>query len=380
MIKFYDFDLIHKDITEELKEAAARVVDSGWYILGREVESFEESFAFYCGTKHCIGVGNGLDALHLILRAYDIGPGDEVIVPAHTFIATWLAVSHAGATPVPVEPDIRTYNIDPNLIEERITSKTRAIIAVHLYGLCAAMDSIREIAERYGLKVIEDAAQAHGATYKNKKAGNIGDAAGFSFYPTKNLGCLGDGGAITTSDDELAEKIRLIRNYGSGKKYHNEIKGFNSRLDEMQAAVLKVKLEYLDRVNLQKIRIAGIYRDKLKNLVDVGLPYQDGKDTCIYHNYVIRTSERYRDLLAADLKANGVETMVHYPIPPHESQAFRDAQAAGRLPITESMAKSILSLPIYPGLTDGAAVSTAGKIEEFYKNYERQHRGSCPDI
>lgn len=370
MIQFFDFDLIHKDVTEELKEAAARVIDSGWYVLGREVERFEESFASYCEAKHCIGVGNGLDALHLILRGYGIGPGDEVIVPAHTFIATWLAVSHAGAIPVPVEPDIRTYNIDPALIEEKITPRTKAIIAVHLYGLCADNDPIREIADRHGLKVIEDAAQAHGATYRGKKAGNLGDAAGFSFYPTKNLGCMGDGGAITTNDDDLAEKVRILRNYGSEKKYHNEIIGFNSRLDEMQAAILSVKLKHLDKWNSEKKQLARHYRVLLKNLPGITVPYHDADDACVYHQFVIRSSERYRDRLIADLKSHGVETMIHYPMPPHITNAYRDTHANSYLPITERIASSILSLPIYPGMIESDVATTARAIEEFFSTYE----------
>jgi len=370
VIKFFDFELVHKDIAEELKEAAARVIDSGWYVLGKEVEKFEESFATYCGTKHCIGVGNGLDALHLILRAYGIGPGDEVIVPAHTFIATWLAVSHAGATPVPVEPHISTYNIDPALIEEKITPKTKAIIAVHLYGLCADMEPIREIAARYGLRVIEDAAQAHGAVYHGNKTGNLGDAAGFSFYPTKNLGCLGDGGAITTNDDGLAAKVRILRNYGSEKKYHNLVKGYNTRLDEMQAAILNVKLQHLDKWNLEKRQIAETYRNGLTGLPGITLPFPDTACACVYHQFVISARESFRDRVIADLNAAGVETMVHYPLPPHNTEAYRNTHGGGRLPITESVANSILSLPIYPGINNADVAYTAELITECCRKYE----------
>jgi dTDP-4-amino-4,6-dideoxygalactose transaminase len=369
MIKFFDFDLIHKDIAEELKEASARVIDSGWYVLGREVEQFEDSFAAYCGTKHCIGVGNGLDAMSLILRGYGIGPGDEVIVPAHTFIATWLAVSHVGATLVPVEPDVRTYNIDPELIEAKITPKTRAIIAVHLYGLCADMNPLRETADRHGLKLIEDAAQAHGAIYHGKKAGNLGDAAGFSFYPTKNLGCLGDGGAITTSDDELAQKVRILRNYGSEKKYQNEVKGFNSRLDEIQAAVLGVKLKNLDRWNMEKQRIADGYRDNLKTNSGLVLPHEGPEKSCVFHQFVIRVDAEIRDRLISNLQESRIETMVHYPIPPHRSKAFQVTHAEYGLPLTECLANSILSLPIYPGMSDLAVISTAEIIKDCYQKY-----------
>lgn len=371
MIKFFDFDIVHREIAEELKEAAARVIDRGWFVLGPDVERFETEFAAYCGTKHCIGVGNGLDALHLIFRAYGIGPGDEVIVPAHTFIATWLAVSHAGATPVPVEPDIRTYNIDPTLIEEKITPRTKAIIAVHLYGLCADMDPIREIAARHGLKVIEDAAQAHGAIYGGKKAGNLGDAAGFSFYPTKNLGCLGDGGAVMTSDDELANKVRILRNYGSEKKYHNLVQGYNSRLDEMQAAFLNVKLNHLDAWNLEKKKIAEIYREGLKDSEKVVAPYDANNwESCVYHQFVIRTRGPYRHQLLAGLEGKGVETMIHYPVPPHKTKAFSPTHLHYQLPLTEAISDSILSLPIYPGMDYSEVNNISFIIQNTCKSYE----------
>ena len=255
-ISFLDLKEINMQHFNEYEKAFDRVLNSGWFILGKEVEAFEKEFAEYCNVKHCIGVGNGLEALHLILRAYDIGEGDEVIVPSNTYIATWLAVSYAGAKPVPVEPDIRTYNIDPSLIENKITDKTKAIIAVHLYGQPADMDNINKIAKKYNLKVIEDSAQAHGALYKGEKTGSLGDASGFSFYPGKNLGALGDGGAITTNDDDLAKKIQVLRNYGSEKKYHNEVKGYNSRLDEVQAAFLRIKLRALDEDNKKRKEVA----------------------------------------------------------------------------------------------------------------------------
>jgi len=255
-VPFLDLKLPHLELQQELESAFRRVLESGNYILGREVEEFEKEFAAYCGVRHCVGVGNGLDALHLILRAYGIGAGDEVIVPSNTFIATWLAVSYAGARPVPVEPIEATYNIDPQRIRDAITPRTKAIIAVHLYGQPADMGAINDIALHHGLKVIEDAAQAHGARYKGIRAGNLGDAAGFSFYPGKNLGAFGDGGAITTNDDSLASQVRILRNYGSQVKYHNEVKGFNSRLDELQAALLRVKLKHLDAWNSSRSRLA----------------------------------------------------------------------------------------------------------------------------
>jgi dTDP-4-amino-4,6-dideoxygalactose transaminase len=367
VIKFFDFDLIHKEIAGELKEAAARVIDSGWYVLGREVERFEEAFAAYCGTKHCIGVGNGLDALHLILRGYDIGPGDEVIVPAHTFIATWLAVSHAGATPVPVEPDIRSYNIDPALIEEKITTRTKAIIAVHLYGLCAEMDPIREIADRHGLKLIEDAAQAHGAVYCGKKAGNLGDAAGFSFYPTKNLGCLGDGGAITTSDDKLAENVRILRNYGSEKKYHNLVKGYNSRLDEIQAAFLSVKIKFLDTWAQERRNIAFLYFDKLGKFSNEILLPSCYSEKHVFHQFVIKTKKLERNYLVEELHNAKIQTMIHYPIPPHRSLAYNDQfKNISMFKKTDSISNSIISLPIFNGIKINELDFICSKLSEIF--------------
>ncbi|WP_321413351.1 DegT/DnrJ/EryC1/StrS family aminotransferase [uncultured Desulfobacter sp.] len=369
MIDFFDFKAVHGDVANELKEAAARVIDSGIYILGRELESFEDNFAKYCGTKYCIGVSNGLDALSLILRGFGIGSGDEVIVPAHTFIATWLAVSHTGANPVPVEPDIRTYNIDPALIEREITPKTKAIIAVHLYGLCADMAEIKKIADKHNLKLIEDAAQAHGAIYKGNKAGNLGDAAGFSFYPTKNLGCLGDGGAVTTNDSELNKKIRILRNYGSEKKYYNSVQGFNNRLDEMQAAFLNVKLKFLDLWNNDRKKIAEVYKTALKEDAGIVIPYKDNTNdnACVYHQFVIRCKNGYRDLLIENLNKNEIGVMVHYPVPPHKSKVYSDLCKTFDLPVTEKLSKSILSLPVYPGMKNFITNLTAKTINEFVK-------------
>ncbi|MDO8774093.1 MAG: DegT/DnrJ/EryC1/StrS family aminotransferase [Burkholderiaceae bacterium] len=347
-VPFLDFTLLHLELQQELETTFRRVLESGWYILGRELEAFEEEFAAYCGVRHCVGVGNGLDALHLILRAYGIGAGDEVIVPSNTYIATWLAVSHAGAKPVPVEPLEATYNIDPQRIEAAITPRTRAIIAVHLYGQAADMDAINAIARRRGLKVIEDAAQSHGARYKGIRAGNLGDAAGFSFYPGKNLGALGDGGAITTNDDKLASHVRVLRNYGSQLKYHNEVKGFNSRLDELQAAFLRVKLKRLDAWNAARNRIAMSYRDGLaaSGLV---LPVVPEWADPAWHLFVVRSEQR--DSLQNKLEQAGIGAMIHYPIPPHLQPAYGDeGYQLGDLPIAEKLHREVLSLPIFPHL------------------------------
>ena len=290
-IPFLDLKAPYIELKDELDAAYRRVMESGWYILGTEVEAFEAEFAAYCESKYCIGVANGLDALHLIVRAYGIGPGDEVIVPSNTYIATWLAVTHAGATPVPVEPDVRTYNIDPAKIEQAITPKTKAIMVVHLYGQTADMDPINVIAQKHGLKVIEDCAQAHGARYKDRRTGSLGDAAGFSFYPGKNLGAIGDGGAVTTNDDILAERISVLRNYGSKVKYINDLKGYNSRLDELQAAFLRVKLSRLDEWNERRRQVAQQY---LTNICanTLQLPYVAEKVDPVWHLFVIRTEMR----------------------------------------------------------------------------------------
>jgi len=347
MIKFLDLKAITVQHRQEIMSAIERVVDSGWYILGNEVEAFEHEFARYTGTGHCIGVDNGLNALTLILRAYrEMGhmkPGDEVIVPANTYIATILAVNENGLVPVLVEPDIRTFNIDPALTEEKITPRTKAILAVHLYGRAADMNPVREIADRHGLKVIEDAAQAHGAHYSGKMAGNLGDAAGFSFYPGKNLGALGDGGAVTTSDDELAEVIRVLRNYGSQEKYHNRYQGVNSRLDEIQAAVLRVKLKYLDEENQKRREIASYYLDHIHN-PEIILPDPGEPNGHVWHQFVVRCRER--DTLQKHLLNNGIQTMIHYPIPPHKQKAFQEWNQR-KYPITELIHKQVLSLPVH---------------------------------
>lgn len=349
-VPFLDLSHSHSAIDTELNEAFQRVLASNSFIMGRELESFESEFAQYCEVSHCIGVGNGLEALHLILLAYEIGPGSEVIVPSNTFIATWLAVSQAGATPVSVEPIEGTHNIDPLQIEAVITKRTRAIIPVHLYGQPADMDIINQIASRHGLVVIEDAAQSQGARYKGKRAGSLGHAAATSFYPGKNLGCLGDGGAVLTNDSFIAQKVRQLRNYGSSVKYYHEVMGFNSRLDELQAAILRVKLKHLDDWNGSRRKVASVYSKKLLGL-DLKLPQVPDFADPVWHLYVVRT--RRREQMQAHLLSKGVGTIVHYPIPPHMQPCYKN-QKWGDLPVSERLAKEVLSLPIYPGIKEEA--------------------------
>jgi dTDP-4-amino-4,6-dideoxygalactose transaminase len=374
MIKFLDLQKINLAHREEIEAAILAVFHSGWYILGEAVKKFETNFAQYCGVKHCIGVGNGLDALILILRAYkEMGymkDGDEIIVPANTYIATILSISQNNLTPVLVEPDIRTYNIDPTKIEEKITKKTKAIMPVHLYGQCANMDPILEIARKYNLNVIEDAAQAHGAIYNGKRTGNLADAAGFSFYPGKNLGALGDGGAVTTNDDELAEVIRAIRNYGSYEKYYNKYKGVNSRLDEIQAAVLNIKLKYLDEENQKRREIAWYYCKNITN-EQINLPINNNTSSIlsnkshVWHLFVVRTENR--DKLQKYLMDNGISTVIHYPVPPHKQQAYKEWHNLG-LPITEKIHQEVLSLPIGSHLQQ----TDIENIAELINNYKIQ--------
>ena len=348
-IPFLDLQAPHEELRTEMREAFERVLDSGWYVLGNEVTQFENEFANYAGTQHCVGVGNGLDALTLILRAYCIGEGDEVIVPSNTYIATWLAASHVGATTVAVEPDERTYNIDPELIEAAITPRTKAIIAVHLYGQPADMDSINAVGKKHGLRVIEDAAQAHGAIYKGRRVGSLGDAAGFSFYPGKNLGAIGDGGAVTTSDAALAEKIRILGNYGSKKKYQNEVKGYNSRLDELQASFLRIKLRKLDEWNDRRREIAAKY---FRGLGHAGLVLPSVPEWAepVWHLFVVRAENR--DRLQQRLDDSGIATLIHYPIPPQLSGAYDDARLRDSevQPKARALSNSILSIPIGPHL------------------------------
>jgi dTDP-4-amino-4,6-dideoxygalactose transaminase len=360
-IPFLDLKAPHEELRAELREVFERVLDSGWYILGNEVKQFEQEFADYCEAELCIGVGNGLEALHLILRAYGIGEGDEVIVPSNTYIATWLAVSYAGATPIPVEPDVRTYNIDPERIEAAITKRTRAIIAVHLYGQPADMDAINAVAKKHNLKVIEDAAQAHGARYKGRRVGTLGDAAGFSFYPGKNLGAIGDGGAVTTNDPVLADKVRVLSNYGSNVKYVNDVKGFNSRLDELQAAFLREKLKKLDEWNGRRKLIAAEYLNILYDC-NVVLPHVPVWADPVWHLYVVRSQQR--DVLHANLSQHGVNTMIHYPIPPHLQTAYNElGYKKGDLPLAELIHNEVLSLPIGPHISIKNAVQVSGYIK-----------------
>ena len=359
-VEFLDLSATYGELAAELDGAVARVMRGGWYVLGAEVERFEASYAEYCGTRHCIGVGNGLDALHLVLRAWDIGPGDEVIVPANTYIATWLAVSYAGATPVPVEPDPGTCNIEAESVAAAITSRTRAVIPVHLYGQPANIDPVLELAERHGFKVLEDAAQSQGATYRGKRSGALGHAAAHSFYPGKNLGAFGDAGAVTTSDDALADRVRMLRNYGSSKKYYNDFKGFNTRLDEIQAAILGVKLKKLDEWNARRQAIAEHYLDSLHGLPGLVLPVVRDDVQPAWHLFVVRHPER--DRLQQRLRELGIDTLIHYPVPPHLSAAyFSDFGAGTILPLTEELAATVLSLPIGPhmGMDKARAVSEA---------------------
>lgn len=350
-VAFLDLNPVYAELKHDLDAAYQRVMLSGQYVLGSEVRAFEAEFAAYCEVQHCIAVGNGLDALHLIIRAMNIGEGDEVIVPANTFIATWLAVSYAGATPVPVEPDILTYNIDPDRVEEAITQRTKAIIPVHLYGLPADMDRINAIAEAHNLKVIEDSAQAHGARYKGKRVGGLGNAAGFSFYPGKNLGALGDGGAVLTNDSELADKIQMLRNYGSSTKYHHDLQGFNSRLDEFQAAFLRVKLSRLDEWNARRRVLANTYMQGLSGHSSLTIPVVPNYAEPVWHLFVVRHPQR--DFLGQELARAGIGTLIHYPIPPHLAPAYAEmGRKPADFPITEWIAQSVLSLPMGPHVSE----------------------------
>ena len=361
MIPFLDLRAGYDELRPEIDAAIARVLDSGMYILGEEVAAFEREYAAYCGCKHAIGVANGLDALHLALRAMGVGPGDEVIVPSNTYIATWLAVSQCGATPVPVEPVEGTSNLDPALVEAAVTSRTKAILPVHLYGQPADLDPILAIAARHGLRVLEDGAQAQGARYKGRRVGGHGDAVAWSFYPGKNLGAYGDAGAITTNDDALAEQLRVLRNYGSRVKYVNEIQGYNSRLDPIQAAVLRVKLKHLDAWNARRGAVARRYLDELRDTA-LTLPHVPEWAEPAWHLFVIRHPQR--DLLQQKLTAAGIGTLIHYPIPPHRQQAYaRAGFATDNFPIASRIADTVLSLPMGPHLAqdDVAGVTEAIK-------------------
>jgi dTDP-4-amino-4,6-dideoxygalactose transaminase len=339
----------YEELRDEFDAAYHRVMDSGSYLLGKELEQFEREFAAYCQVDYCVGVGNGLEALHMILRAYEIGIGDEVIVPSNTFIATWLAVSYAGAIPIPVEPNPETFNIAPERIEASITPRTRAIIPVHLYGQPADMDPILSLAQKRGLKVIEDNAQAQGARYKGRRTGSLGDAAAISFYPAKNIGAFGDAGAVTTNDVYVADRVRTLRNYGSKRKYVNECQGFNSRLDELQAAFLNVKLRKLDEWNARRRAIAARYLTELNAMPDLILPFVPKWAEPVWHLFAVR--HRSRDKIQASLTKSEVGTLIHYPIPPHLSEAYAGAGwKLGDFPIAEEIAKTELSLPLGPHL------------------------------
>jgi dTDP-4-amino-4,6-dideoxygalactose transaminase len=363
MIPFLDLKAPYLELKAELDDAVHRVLDSGWYILGEEVAAFESEFAAYCGTTHCVGVANGLDALRLALEALDVGAGDEVIVPAHTFVATWLAVSQCGAIPVPVEPDEASYNLDVARIEAAITARTKVILPVHLYGQPANMDAIMALARERGLRVLEDCAQAHGATYHGKRIGGHGDVAAWSFYPVKNLGALGDAGAITTNDDAIAQRIRLLRNYGSRTKYVHEIQGANSRLDPIQAAVLRVKLKRLDEWNDRRRAIASRYAESLTG-TDLILPSVAEGTEPVWHLYVIRSTRRAE--LQRRLEHAGIETLIHYPKPPFCQGAYPAGTfAPGSYPLAERMADEVLSLPIGPHIPMTDIDTVAAKVREI---------------
>lgn len=345
-VPFLDLRAGYLELKPELDETVARVLDSGWYLLGKETDAFELEYAAYTESRQCLGVANGLEGLVLSLKALGVGPGDEVVVPSNTYIATWLAVSYVGATPVPVEPIPGIWNIDPEGIEAAITPRTKVILPVHLYGQPADLDSILEIARKHGLRVLEDAAQAHGARYKGRRIGAHGDIVSWSFYPGKNLGCFGDGGAITTNDPVLADRVRVLRNYGSRVKYQNEVKGHNSRLDEIQAAILRVKLRHLDEWNTRRTVLASAYAKALSGIPGVILPQvSDGVDP-VWHLFVVDVENR--DAVQAGLRETGIETLIHYPIPPHFSEAYTKDRNWGRFPVAEQASGTHLSLPIGP--------------------------------
>ncbi|BCZ47087.1 erythromycin biosynthesis sensory transduction protein EryC1 [Clostridium gelidum] len=362
-IPFVSFEPMHREIESDILDKFKEVYKKNWFIQGEEVKKFEEEFAEFCDSKHCIGCGNGLDALYLILKGYDIGEGDEVIVPSNTYIATALAVSYTGATPIFVEPDLLSYNIDSELIGKVITTKTKAIMAVHLYGQPADMDKINSIAKKYNLKVIEDSAQSHGALYKGKKTGSLGDAAGFSFYPAKNLGALGDSGAVVTNDKVLADKIRTIANYGSDKKYHHIYKGTNSRLDEVQAAFLRIKLRNLQKWNENRVKTAQKYIEGINN-INIIKPVEMDYAKHVWHIFAVRTEKR--DEFAKYLNDNGIGANIHYPTPMHMQEAYKELNITeGSLSIAEKISKEVISLPMWYGMDDEAIEYVITKINEW---------------
>lgn len=361
MIKFLDLEKINNRFRTEIDARIKTVLDKGWYLQGAENEIFSKNFAEYCGTKFCVGVANGLDALTLIIKAYGFGPGDEIIVPSNTYIATILSISANGCTPVLVEPSLDTYNIDVNKIEEKITSKTKAIMVVHLYGQAVQMEKVWALAKKYNLKVFEDCAQAHGAIYEGKRVGALSDAAAFSFYPGKNLGCFGDGGAVVTDNEEIYKKIKSLANYGSDYKYHFIYKGVNSRLDELQAAVLDVKLKYLDADNARRRDIAKYYQDNIKNDAII-LPKSYSEESHVYHVFAVRTADRAK--LVEFLKGKDIQTLIHYPIPPHKQDAYREWNSQS-YPISESIHSTILSVPISPVMTDDEVDYVVKSLNEY---------------
>jgi dTDP-4-amino-4,6-dideoxygalactose transaminase len=364
IVPFLEVKPGYEELRDEFDAAYHRVMDSGSYLLGKELEQFEREFAAYCQADHCVGVGNGLEALHLILRAYEIGVGDEVIVPSNTFIATWLAVSYVGATPIPVEPDPKTFNIAPERITAVISAKTKAIIPVHLYGQPADMDPILGIAKKHGLKVIEDNAQAQGARYKSRRTGSLGDAAATSFYPAKNLGAFGDAGALTTNDEKLAERVRTLRNYGSNRKYHHDCQGYNSRMDELQAAFLRVKLQKVDEWNLRRRAVGARYLSELRGTIALKLPFVPEWAEPVWHVFALR--HLFRDELRDSLAKIGIGTQIHYPIPPHLSGAYALAGwKPGSFRLAEEIANTELSLPVGPHLQPKSQDSVIEAIREL---------------
>lgn len=361
MIKFLDLKKINNRYREEIDSRIKNILNKGWYLQGEENENFTKNFANFCGTKFALGVANGLDALNLIIKAYGFGNGDEIIVPANTYIATILAISENGCIPILVEPDIKTYNINPDSIEEKITTKTKAIMVVHLYGQAVQMEKIWKIAKKYNLKIIEDSAQAHGAIYQENRTGNLGDASGFSFYPGKNLGCMGDGGAVTTNDEELFNKIKAIANYGSDRKYHHIYKGVNSRLDEIQAAVLDIKLKHLDPDNNKRREISKYYRENIKNSKII-LPETYDEKSHVWHIFAVRTHNR--DEFQKYLTEKGIQTIIHYPTPPHKQGAYKEWNNLS-FPTTEEIHNTILSLPISPVMTDSEIEKVVEVVNEY---------------
>ena len=363
-IPFLNFEPMHSSIKTEMQLAFERVYDSYWYVMGSAVTKFEQEYAEFNQTIHCVGLSNGLDALHLALKTCGVREGDEVIVPSNTYIATVLAVSYVGAKPIFVEPNLHTYNIDPSKIEAAITPKTKAIMPVHLYGQACEMQQIVHLAKKYNLFVIEDNAQSQGASYNGKLTGSWGDISGTSFYPGKNLGALGDAGAITTDSDELAQKIKVLRNYGSQKKYYNDVIGHNMRLDELQAALLSVKLRRLNEWTEQRQQIASWYNEALKDVDGIILPIVAAGATHVYHLYVIKTQKR--DALQSYLNENGIGTLIHYPIPPHLQEAYNHlGYKKGNFPIAEEIAETALSLPLWPGMTHEEVVKISNTISNF---------------